>query len=289
MRFARRFAVLVWVAFVSTVVPAGAASLGGARWTQPVTGPVVREFDPPETRFGPGHLGVDFAAAPKTPVRAAGGGVVVFAGRVGTALHVVIRHAGDIRTSYSFLASISVVTGQSVVRGAVVGTSGGTGPGHGAGVVHFGVRIGAGYIDPMRLFTPVDLAAVVHLARPHGGPAGFSPEHAPAGSGEERRTIVGALRVDAHPPAPPPVWWAARPDDAMRPDDATRSDATAPESRSAGVAHRFPTNRPTNSSPPVIPAIGVAALSAGGLAAARRRRLGRDQSRGVRLHSNPAR
>ena len=96
---------------------AAGAAVGVGPWIRPVDGAVVRGFDPPDSAFGPGHLGVDFAAVPGTPVRAAGDGAVVFAGRVGAALHVVMRHPGNVRTSDSFLASIAVVTGEVVRAG----------------------------------------------------------------------------------------------------------------------------------------------------------------------------
>ena len=51
-------------------------------WSPPVDGPVVRGYEPPERPFGPRHLGLDFAAVPGTPVRAAGNGIVAFAGQV---------------------------------------------------------------------------------------------------------------------------------------------------------------------------------------------------------------
>ena len=135
-----------------------------AAWVKPVDGPVVRPFEPPRTRYGAGHLGVDFRAGPGTPVRAAGPGVVVFAGRVGTELDVVVRHPGGLRTTYAFLSSVAVHAGDSVQAGTIVGRSGGTGPNHDGSVVHFGLRIGATYVDPMQLFRPPDLGAVVHLA-----------------------------------------------------------------------------------------------------------------------------
>ena len=147
-------------------------------------------------------------------MRAAGEGIVVFAARIGSQLHVVVRHDGDLRTSYSFLASIEVVNGQHVGRGAVVGTSGGTGPGHTATVVHFGLRVGAGYVDPMALFVPVDLAAVVHLAAPRHG-ASARPDGAPAALAE-RAAIVDAVKVDGRRPLAPPAWWGRAREPARR-------------------------------------------------------------------------
>ena len=41
-------------------------------WVRPVDGDVARAFTAPQHRFGPGHVGVDFRAAPGTAVRAAG-------------------------------------------------------------------------------------------------------------------------------------------------------------------------------------------------------------------------
>ncbi len=67
----------------------------------PVDGVIVRGFAP-VGRFG-GHWGVDFKADPGTPVTAAGGGVVTFAGSVAGRLSVTIAHGGGLRTSYSYL------------------------------------------------------------------------------------------------------------------------------------------------------------------------------------------
>ena len=92
------------------VVPAGV-------WARPVDGTVVRPWAPPAHRYGPGHLGVDFEAVPGTPVRAAGPGEVTFAGTVAGAQHVVITHAAGLRTSYSFLSTISVHRGEVVRAG----------------------------------------------------------------------------------------------------------------------------------------------------------------------------
>lgn len=179
----RRF---VFVCLVVCLAPAGATAAPSAGWVRPVPGPVDRPFDPPASRFGAGHLGVDLTAPPGTAVQAAGPGVVSFAGTVAGARHVVIAHAGNLRTSYSFLASIAVRRGETVRAGQVVGTTGGRGEGHDGGVLHFGLRSGDTYLDPMTLFGPPDLTAIVHLA-----PTSVPPR--PASVAGERRGLLAAL------------------------------------------------------------------------------------------------
>jgi Membrane proteins related to metalloendopeptidases len=130
-------------------------------------------------------------------------GVVTFAGAVAGSLHVVIDHGGGLRTSSSFLARVDVRRGQQVVRGQVIGAAGGSGPEHEIGVFHFGLRVGEDYVDPMRLFSPVDLAAVVRLV----------PVHAPEQAGLatpalEARSLAEALRL---PRALPGLALAAEP------------------------------------------------------------------------------
>ena len=82
------------------------------------------------------------ASPPAPPVRAAADGEVIFAGPVGGALHVTVRHADGLRTSYSFLAAIDVAGRRSGSgRAAVVGWP--------SEVFHFGVRAPDGtYLDP---------------------------------------------------------------------------------------------------------------------------------------------
>jgi murein DD-endopeptidase MepM/ murein hydrolase activator NlpD len=193
MRRATVGTLLCFAMAASALSYAPAPAAGVDTWVRPVVGPVVRAFAAPRTRYGAGHLGVDFAAAPGTAVRAAGTGTVVFAGLVANARHVVVRHAGGMRTSYSFLASIRVHTGEAVARGAVLGTAGGTGQNHAAGVAHFGLRIGATFVDPMRLFSAPASPVRVHLA-----PIVSSPGRS-EGASAERRALIAATHG---PPAP---------------------------------------------------------------------------------------
>lgn len=188
----RSFAFLVALAIVLSSAPAAATAtaIGGpGTWIHPVAGQVARPFVAPRSRYGAGHRGVDFVATPGTAVHAANAGEVTFAANVAGSLHVVVSHAGGLRTSYSFLASITVRRGQSVARGDVVGTAGGTDPEH-LGVVHFGLRVGERYVDPMRLFAPADLTQLIRLV-PVDAPAqsGFGP---PA---LERRSLASSLHL----------------------------------------------------------------------------------------------
>lgn len=180
----RALAIAACVAFVGAALPARRAAAGGNEWRVPVPGAVVRPFTEPVNRFAPGHRGVDFAAAPGTPVLAANDGTVTFAGDVAGALHVVVAHDGGIRTSYSFLLRVDVAVGQRVRRGQVVGASGGSGDGHGPGVFHFGARIGDRYVDPMLLFRPTDLTALVRLV-----PAGERGAAVRSSTSNERREL----------------------------------------------------------------------------------------------------
>jgi hypothetical protein len=197
MRASRVLAPLV----VPLVVAAAAVPAAGSPsspppsgWVRPVDGRVVRPFEAPAGPYAAGHRGTDLAAEPGTPVHAAGDGTVVFAGRIAGALHVTVLHERGMRTSYSFLDDVSVREGSAVERGDVLGIAGGSDPAtdHDGTVVHFGLRLGVRYVDPMSLFAPVDLAAVVHLA-PAGdtGDSSWSPA-------TERRELAASLTVPGH-------------------------------------------------------------------------------------------
>jgi hypothetical protein len=159
---------------VSTVALGAAASPAAAcagAWARPVDGAIVDPFRAPPNPYGPGNRGIDLAGPAGTPVRAAGDGVVSFAGSVGGTLHVVVAHDGGLRTTYGFLATAAVRARQRVGRGQVVGTTGGGGPGQPAQSLHFGLRLGDRYVDPSVLFGPCDLTKLVHLAPTDQPPA----------------------------------------------------------------------------------------------------------------------
>lgn len=119
----------------------------------PVSGAVLRGFDPPATALGPGHRGADLVAAPHATVRSSADGRVAFAGSVAGTSWVAIAHADGVTTSYGPLAGLRVRTGDDVSRASAIGTLASGGHGHlglDAGL-HWGARIDGRYIDPLEL------------------------------------------------------------------------------------------------------------------------------------------
>lgn len=116
--------------------------------TPPVTSEVIEDFRAPPHPYGPGNRGLKYGTEPGQEVRASADGEVVFAGPVAGSLHVTVRHADGVRTSYSFLSEVAVMVGQRVAQGDVVGTAGAR--------FHFGARIGDSYFDPATLFGGVE-------------------------------------------------------------------------------------------------------------------------------------
>jgi murein DD-endopeptidase MepM/ murein hydrolase activator NlpD len=138
------------VAEPSPVVPAAAWA-----WPLPGTPAVTRDFEPPAGPYGPGHRGVDLAAAPGAAVLAAGDGVVAFAGMVAGRPVVSIDHPGGLRTTYEPVDP-SVAAGQAVARGSPIGTLLAGHPGcSAAACLHWGVRRGETYLDPLALLRAV--------------------------------------------------------------------------------------------------------------------------------------
>lgn len=125
-------------------LPLSTAPSAGLVLDPPVEGPVGARFDAP-TRYGPGHRGVDLQVPVGTPVRASAPGRVTFAGRVVDAVWVTVDH-GALRTTVGPLSRMLVQRGDRVVRGSVLGASGRA---HGEPAVHWSVRRGDTYLDPL--------------------------------------------------------------------------------------------------------------------------------------------
>ena len=117
-----------------------------ARMIWPVNGKVVSSYG---TSGGQKNDGIDIAAAKGTPVKAAEGGKVVYAGgevaRMGNLL--LIEHSGGYITAYGNNEELLVKKGDTVKKGqtiAKVGNSGGTAEPQ----LHFEVRRAGKTIDP---------------------------------------------------------------------------------------------------------------------------------------------
>jgi murein DD-endopeptidase MepM/ murein hydrolase activator NlpD len=138
---------------VTTLTPSATASDAAVPYRWPLDGEaeVVRSFEPPVRRWHPGHRGVDLAARPEVVVRAAGPGVVRFAGPVVDRTVVSIDHPDGLRTTYEPLTPM-VAAGDRVAAGDPIGV---VVPGHGGcpreACLHWGVRHDHHYLDPLAL------------------------------------------------------------------------------------------------------------------------------------------
>ncbi|MEU5550823.1 M23 family metallopeptidase [Micromonospora sp. NPDC047793] len=139
-----------------TVAPVPAAPerpAEAARFRWPVDGRPhpVRRFDPPPRPWLPGHRGVDLLAPAGATIRAAGTGTVLFAGVVAGRPVISVVHPDGLRTTYEPV-SPDVTVGTSVAAGTALGT---LLPGHAgcpeAACLHWGLRRGDDYLDPLAL------------------------------------------------------------------------------------------------------------------------------------------
>jgi len=145
------------------VLPAAAGpEYGSYDW--PVQGPVIRPFQPPAGPYGSGHRGIDIAVPVGMPVRAAGDGVVAFAGVVAGERHVSVDHPDGVRTTYSWLSSIEVKAGAPIGRGQILGRSGQGHPGVEPPHLHLGARYAGSYLDPMLLLRRDGVVGLIRLA-----------------------------------------------------------------------------------------------------------------------------
>ncbi|MEV3971952.1 M23 family metallopeptidase [Streptomyces sp. NPDC050698] len=129
----------------------------GRAWPVAFHPPVLRGWEPPATVYGPGHRGVDLAAPAGTPVRAVTAGRVSFAGRVAGkgVVSVDLTDTGDppLRTTYEPVTA-SVEEGREVKPGQVIGTVDASGSHCTATCVHWGLRRGETYLNPLSLLPP---------------------------------------------------------------------------------------------------------------------------------------
>lgn len=122
-------------------VPTGAKKGTGA-FVWPVSGTITQ-------KFWAKHTGLDIGAPAGAPVKAADTGFVAVAGwsNVGYGYYIVIDHGNGYQTLYAHLSRILVEVGQSVGKGARIGSVGSTGNSTGPHL-HFEIRLNGAPRNP---------------------------------------------------------------------------------------------------------------------------------------------
>ena len=131
---------------------AAAVARSGPAWAWPLVPPhaVTRPFGLGPTVYAAGHRGVDLAGAPGQAVSSAGEGQVTYAGSLAGRGVVTVTH-GTLRTTYEPVTA-TVRVGARVTAGEQVGTLEAGHPGcPEMACLHWGLRRGDVYLDPLRL------------------------------------------------------------------------------------------------------------------------------------------
>lgn len=194
---------------------AEAAPRPGFRWPLAGTPAVVRGFEPPLTRYGSGHRGVDLQGQAGEGVLAAGPGRVTFAGLLAGRGVVTVTHDGGLRTTYEPV-SARVKVGLLVPAGAVLGTLS-TGGHSSCTCLHWGLLRGETYLDPRGLLEPASVRLLplssapvpghrLVVASPEAGSALTSTGRSVGGVVATGALLAGVslLLKRPRPPEPPP-------------------------------------------------------------------------------------
>ncbi len=141
---------------IASPLPTAAAPLSAnLAWSWPLAGKprVVRVFDLPAQPWLSGHRGVDLLAAQGSAVVAPIEGVVSFSGVVADRPVLSLAVAGGLRLSFEPVRS-ELKAGDAVIRGQHLGVL--EGPTHcrdpalGGSCLHWGVRRGEDYVNPLQ-------------------------------------------------------------------------------------------------------------------------------------------
>src|SRR4029453_10830530 len=123
-------------------------------WRWPHDGPITQRFGQSLTRWGY-HYGIDIDGNTGDRIRAARAGRVVVAGRYDDCggLEVHIDHGDGLVSWYRHLSRVEVRVGSRVAAGTVIGRMGATGCVTGSHL-HFAIRRGTTFLDPLRFLPP---------------------------------------------------------------------------------------------------------------------------------------
>lgn len=135
---------------LTCMIAIGGPGLDAWRWPLGPPAPrVLRAYSPQSSPWGPGHRGVDLAGRPGQAVYAAGPGRVFYADRLAGRGVVAIDH-GALRTTYLPVRP-SVHVGGRVASGTRIGVLEGGRLHCRVTCLHWGLRRGALYLDPLNL------------------------------------------------------------------------------------------------------------------------------------------
>lgn len=96
------------------------------------------------------HTGWDLKAAVGTPVLTMGAGKVAFAGLIDIrGNYIVVDHGYGIYSGYAHLSQVHVTTGQTVVKGQIIGVSGNTGRSSGPHL-HWEINLNGQWVDTVQ-------------------------------------------------------------------------------------------------------------------------------------------
>jgi Peptidase family M23 len=230
-------------------------------WTWPVDGPVLRPFSFGSDPYAAGqHRGIDIGAPSGTPVRAAAGGVVSFAGTVPNGgKTVTIQTSTGYAVTLVHLGSIRVLRGTTIEEGTTVGTVGPSGvPDIPEPYVYLGIRVASddqGYLDPLLFLPP--------RAEPAASPESAA-DPAPPPADESSGSEASAPPVAAEPPPAPPTGASNEPSSETGDESATTPEPASEPVLATG-ADQPPATAPVADE---VPAAPVAAASPADQAAA---------------------
>ncbi len=125
----------------------------------PTTGRITSGFGYRKNPFGRGrefHNGIDIANSSGTKIKAAGSGIVTFAGyNGGYGRYIIISHGYGYQSVYGHNRKLLVKVGDKVEKGQVISEMGSSGRSTGPHL-HFEVRLNGNPIDPLKVIDNMD-------------------------------------------------------------------------------------------------------------------------------------
>lgn len=176
--------------------PAAAQPAGGGDPVRvaPITGSVLRSFQVGEHDWVPGHRGIDLAGHAGQSVSAAAAGTISWIGTIAGVPMLTVQHPDGLRTTYQPVEA-TVPGGSTVAAGQAIAV---LVDGHctTSACLHFGVRDGETYLDPLAWLGGQATAEVRLLPRsavPRQQPPPGSVEMGDAQRPSDRLPVAGPI------------------------------------------------------------------------------------------------